>query len=174
MIWRVFRGSRARRTDVDGWWQAAEAIADSPETEALDALRARGSVPSADLDEHERREEMLDGLTQLVELAAAPALPVLETQHRVIGADCCHFTAPATLLLDVSVPGKLFLTSNRVIFAGGRVQTWPWHRMRDVVRHGRDVSLVIAGADALVRLQCNSFGDAMIARYIAMRLTRRP
>jgi hypothetical protein len=173
VIWRVFRSSRARRADVDGWWQAAEAIADSPRTEALEVLRARAGAPSSDLDEDERREEMLDGLTQLVELAAAASLPVLETQHRVIGADRCHFTAPATLLLDVSVPGKLFLTSHRAIFAGGRVQTWPWHRLRDVVRQGRDVSLVITGADALVRLQCNSFGDALIARYIALRLAKR-
>jgi hypothetical protein len=116
---------------------------------------------------------MLEGLTQLVELATAASLPVLETQHRVIGADRCHFAVPATLLLDVSVPGKLFLTSNRAIFAGGRVQTWPWHRLRDVARQGRDITLVMAGADAVVRLQCNSFGDAMTARHLALRLTKR-
>jgi hypothetical protein len=117
---------------------------------------------------------MLDGLTQLVELAGAASLPVLDTQHRVIGADQCHFFTPATLLLDISVPGKLFLTSHRAIFAGGRVQAWPWHRLRDVVRQGRDVNLVIAGSEALVRLQCNSFGDAMTVRHIALRLAKRP
>lgn len=173
MIWRVFRRNRARPAEVDGWWEAAEAIADDPRTEALTALRTRPGDAPVDLDEDERREEMLDGLTQLVAIADGAALPVLETQHRVIGTDTCHFAAPATLLLDVGTPGKLFLTSQRMIFAGGRVQSWPWHRLRDVVRRGRELNLVVAGGDTLVRLQCNTFGDAMTARYIAQRLATR-
>ena len=129
-----------------------------------------------DLDEHERRDEMLDGLQLLVALSDGAPLPVLETQHRVIGADVCHFVAPATLVLDVSAPGKLFLTSQRLIFASGRVQAWPWHRLRDVLRQDRELFISVAGADAIVRLQCNTFGDAMSARHIARRLfqSRRP
>ena len=153
------------------WWSAADSLAERPDRGALDALRARADSPS--LDEAEQRQEMLDGLDQLLLLDGDAALPVLQTQHRVIGADCCHFAAPATLVAEAGTPGKLFLTSQRLIFAAGRVQNWPWHRLRDVIRRGRDLFVTVAGTDSLVRIQCNSYGDAVAARYIATRMMKR-
>lgn len=153
------------------WWTTADSLAERPDRSAVDALRARAS--SASLDEAEQREEMIEGLDQLLLLHSATALPILQTQHRVIGTDACHFAAPATLVVETSTPGKLFLTSQRLMFAAGRAQTWPWHRLRDVIRRGRDLFLTVAGADSIVRIQCNSYGDAMTARYIAMKMIKR-
>ncbi len=68
--------------------------------------------------------------------------------------------------------GKLFLTSQRVIFAGGASIAWPWHRVRRVSRHERDV--LFEGGDTLaLRLRCNSYADALAAAAIGERLRHR-
>lgn len=171
MIWRVFRksSSSSNGSDDAAWWSEAERAADGPTIEIVTSLRARmvGRPP----DEAERQEEMIDGLERVLALSAETSLPTVETQHRVIGTDLCHLVTPATLAADVPVPGKIFLTSNRLVFAGGRVQAWPWHRLRGVTRLGRDVVAILGGDDG-VRLQCNSYGDAMVARHVARRLAK--
>ena len=116
---------------------------------------------------------MLDGLQLLLDTASGP-LPVVNTQHRVIGADVCHLAVPATLSGDVDTPGKLFVTSARLIFAGGRVQAWPWHRLRQLVRVERSLAASVAGASDSVHLTCNWYGDALVAAYIAGRVRQKP
>ena len=85
---------------------------------------------SADLDdlalpeeEIEIEREMLDGLDQAWRLPAALAadgLPVVETGHRVVGTETCHFSAPSSMPDDVAQPsGRLIFTGARAIFAGG-------------------------------------------------------
>ncbi|MFI5178276.1 MAG: hypothetical protein ACHQO8_06925 [Vicinamibacterales bacterium] len=139
----------------------------------IERLRT-GVVPAAESpDEAERQEEMIDGLAQVLGVVAAPALPVVVTQHRVIGTDVCHFVAPVSLTGNVSVPGKLFLTAERRIFAGGRVQAWPWHRVHDVIRAGRVLAVVLTGGTEGLRAQCNTYGDALVARHVAGRKRRR-
>ena len=113
---------------------------------------------------------MLDGLERLRDLALQSELPVLSTQHRVIGSAACHFAAPASLTGHIDSPGKLFVTSHALVFAGGRVLTWPWHRIRSIVREGRAVIVIVAGAQEAVHILCNTYGDAMTARYLAARL----
>ena len=58
--------------------------------------------------------EMMDALEQLrtaQQAAAAGALPTIETGHRVIGAERCHFSAPASLPADqVQAAGRVLLT----------------------------------------------------------------
>ena len=173
MIWRVFRRSPASAATNASWWEAADRLAETPDAAALTGLRAmtRADLPP---DEVEQQEEMLDGLEALVTLASSNGLPRLDTQHRVIGADACHLMTPATLAAEHAVPGKLFLTDRRLVFAGGHARTWAWHRVRDVARKGRAVHVVVIGPAELVVLQCNSFGDAMIVRHLARRLTTRP
>jgi hypothetical protein len=169
VIWRVFKWSRPGDAPSSAWWKTADAMAEHLDAHSFAALEEQ-AVPDS-LDEAEQREEMLDGLRQLLAIASAAELPIVETQHRVIGADRCRFVAPATLVQDVGTPGKLFVTSNRLVFAGGRVQAWPWHRVRGMTRQGRDLLIVLAGGSDIVRLQCNTYGDAMIARHLARRLT---
>ena len=144
-----------------------------PTAQALDALHASVARTSDDLDEAERQEEMVDGLRQLLAVAETPDLPVVVTQHRVIGTDACYFVAPVSLTGEVAAPGKLFVTANRLIFASGKVQAWPWHRVHEIVRAGRSIGVVLNGGSEGVRLQCNTYGDALVVWHLAGRLRKR-
>jgi hypothetical protein len=172
MIRRFFRRADAEPPDA-AWWRAAEALAEAPtavELERLQQIGAPETGTNADIDA-ERREEMLDGLRELVALVEEHSLPVVTSQHRVIGSDVCHLIAPAALAGPESVPGKLFLTSHRLVFVTGRVSAYAWHRVRVVQRTGRDLSVVVAGAEEPLRLQCNSYGDALVAAHLIRRLS---
>lgn len=114
---------------------------------------------------------MIEGLEALLRLSAGQ-LPLVETQHRVIGQDLCHAAIPASLTGQTDVPGKLFLTSNRLVFAGGRVLAWPWHRVRSVTRVERAILVGVAGAGEPVQIACNTYGDAMVSVHMADRLRR--
>jgi hypothetical protein len=169
MLFRPFK--RTPETPPDAaWWRDAGSAERAPTPAAVAALRARMVSPDRSPDEAERQEEMLDGLERLRDLAGQAELPVLATQHRVIGGAACHFTAPASLSGQVDAPGKLFVTSHGLTFAGGRVLTCPWHRVRAIVRDGRAIVVTLAGAADPIAIVCNSYGDAMTARHLAARL----
>jgi len=172
VFWRAFRRS-APPPQTTSWWRDAETAAEAPTAEILGRLRQGVVSPAESPDEAERQEEMIDGLLQVQAVVALAALPVVVTQHRVIGGDVCHFVAPVSLVGDVSVPGKLFLTSARLVFAGGRVQAWPWHRVQEVSRSGRLLAVVLGGGADGLRVQCNTYGDALVARHLADRIRRR-
>ena len=74
-------------------------------------------------DDVEIEEEMLDGLERLVALTGelqASRLPSVETTHRVVGTDVCHYSAPASMPEDPAQPsGRLLLTGTRAVFIGG-------------------------------------------------------
>src|SRR5436190_2468066 len=77
-------------------WNGAVASLDAGAVASLEAA-LRQQPPIA--DDLEIEEEMLDGLKQLLDLErglAAAALPIVETTHRVVGADVCHFSAPVS------------------------------------------------------------------------------
>jgi len=173
VFWRFFRRSSAQPARDDAWWSEAEQQADAPDAGRIAGLRA-SMTTDASLDEAEQQEEMVDGLEQLSTLAARDDLPAITTQHRVIGSDLCHMALPATLSAEQAVPGKLFLTRQRLVFAGGQARTWPWHRVRAVSRKGRTVLVVMAGPPDGLELQCNTYGDAVMVTYLSRRLTTRP
>ena len=172
MAWGFFRkNTGASDPQVELWWRDANAALRRPSRAALDDLTPR-LAPAEHIDERERQEEMLDAIAQVSALHSAGTLPVLDTQHRVIGTDLCHFMAPVSAPDHSDASGKLFLTSQRVIFAGGASIAWPWHRVRGAVRHERDI--LFEGGDALaLRLRCNTYGDAAVATALAERLSRR-
>jgi len=172
--------SRRRNNGTEAWrneWNAAVETLDAAAVSRLEtALRA--TPPLA--DDLEIEEEMLDGLKQLLALEAAIATsgpPIVETSHRVVGHDACHFSAPVSVPDDPAQPtGRLLLTSTRAVFAGGsHAPTVPWHGVRRVVRNGRDLLLITArGGDADgVRYRCNSFGEALCGAAIARHLSGR-
>ena len=171
MIWRVFRkGAPVAPADA-AWWQAARAAEAAPSPDAIAALRASLAVRAALSDESERQLEMVDGLEQLAALAGTPPA-ALETQHRVIGSDTCHLAVPACWVGLTDEPGKLLLTSRRLIHVAGAVRAWPWHRIGGVDRTERALEVTILGAPDTVNLVCNSYGDAMAAAHLARRLQR--
>jgi hypothetical protein len=154
----------------------------APDASRLAALQRALDVESPLSDDLELEHEMVDALRQLVDLTAAldgARPPVIETAHRLVGHDLCHFSAPVSIPDDPAQPtGRLLLTSTRAAFAGGgRVPALAWHAIRDVLQVDRDVLFVRGEADAGVRFRCNSFADAVcgaaIARYL-VRQARRP
>lgn len=168
MIWRVFRKS-ATASPSPAWWEAARSAELTPNADALVSLRESLASPVTAPDERERQIEMLEGLELLAALAAAePA--VVQTQHRVVGTDVCHMVAPACLVGITDHPGKLFLTSRRLIHVGESVRSWPWHRIGGVERTDRALEITILGAPDTVNLICNTYGDAMAAAHLARRL----
>lgn len=172
MAWGFFK-KRADSThpDVALWWRDANAVALRPTDAGIDDLRPR-LVSESELDERERQVEMIEALEHLRLIVAAESIPVLETQHRVIGTDACHYMAPVSAPDHGDAMGKLFLTNHRVIFAGGASIAWPWHRVRRVTRHERDV--IFEGGDTLaLRLRCNSFADALAGTALGERLRHK-
>lgn len=145
-----------------------------PGREAVEALRGQLDGLGLPAEEVELEQEMLDGLAALVDLQSA-AMPVVETGHRVIGAERCHFSAPALMPDEPSQPaGRLLFTPTRAVFVGGgRPTAIPWHAVGDVRQSSRDVLLVRTDRERLHRFRTNSFVDAMCAAHLARRLMPR-
>ena len=169
MFFRSFRKSTAPQDDA-AWWRDADAAEQAPTDDAVQGLRSRMVSMETAPDEAERQDEMIEALDRLRALAGRRELPAVATQHRVIGHATCHFVAPARLAGDIDAPGKLFVTSSALVFAGGRVFSWPWHRVRSIRRVERALLVGVAGLPEPVQVHCNSYGDAMMARHLAARL----
>jgi hypothetical protein len=154
------------------WQLALEAPA------AADVTRLRTALDSlgADEDDVEIEREMLEGLGQVVELQsafAAAGLPAIDTGHRVVGADVCHFIAPASKPDDPAQPsGRLILTNRRALFVAGAASAVPWHAIADVAYAQRDIVLVRTGGELSYRYRCNSFADALRGNFIARELIK--
>jgi hypothetical protein len=167
------------RTPVDprreGWhhqWSEACASPSSERVADLTAALAALGLPEEDI---EIEREMLAGIEHLAAARASlsdGALPILETGHRIVGTDRCHFSAPASMPDESTQPsGRLILTNVRAIFAGGgKATTVPWHAVADVLRQQRDVILVRRDREALYRFRCNAFADALEAAWLARTL----
>ena len=164
-------GGTERRRWREAWMEAV--VAEDGSRAA--ALRAQlDGLPLAPGDDNEVELEMIDALERLALLVSETAggLPVVETQHRVLGGDRCHFTAPASLPEDPSQPsGRVLFTGARTFFVGGNhPQPVAWHAVRDVIHAERDVLLVRADGTAAAHFRFNSYGDAVAAAFLARRL----
>jgi hypothetical protein len=168
-------GSVAENTRLrdwrDSWAQAVASPAPDRVQRLRDDLEALGLAP----DDVEIEREMLDALQEREELAASVSvsgLPIVETGHRVVGPDRCHYTAPASMPDEPGEPGgRLLLTSGRAIFVGGaNGLSAAWHAVGDAHHLHRDVVLVRADRDRIYRFRCNTFGDALRGTFIAREL----
>jgi hypothetical protein len=176
----LLRLLKRRRVDegVERWRRAWAEAAAHPDAERARALRTELDQLTRSDDDLEIEREMLDGLDRVVQFAVAVGaggLPAIATGHRVIGADVCHFSAPASMPDDPAQPsGRLLLTNVRAIFVGGaRGVTVPWHAIAQPVQGDRDLVLVRSDGTALYRFRCNSFDDALCGAFIARRLAGR-
>ena len=154
-------------------WAAAIAAEDTARVATLRAELEALPVPAG--SDHEVELEMLDALERIGTLrqeTAGGALPCVETHHRVLAGDPCHFTAPASLPDDPSqASGRLLFTARRSVFVGGGSrQPVPWHAVRDVIRAERDVLLVRGDGTAAAHFRFNTYGDAVAAAFLAQRL----
>lgn len=167
---------------VQAWhdaWEAALARLDAGAPADLEARLKSDPPLSADV---EVEEEMLQALRDALALErdlAVSILPAVATAHRVAAGEPCHFSAAVSMPDDPAQPtGRLLLTSGRAAFAGGsRTPSIPWHSTRSILRAGRDLIVIRAGADDGYRFRCNSFSDAVcgaaIARHL-MHAARKP
>ena len=172
--WFTGKNDRAARAWRDEWTRALA----SPDAAAVASLVATLRRQPPVSDDLELEEEMLDALRQLVDLSrelTAARLPVVDTSHRLVGSDVCHFSAAVSVPDDPAQPtGRLLLTSRRAAFAGGgRVPALAWHAVRQIVQDGRDVLFIHLGAEDGVRFRCNSFTDAVCGAAIARFLVQR-
>ena len=169
---------KKERSPADAWrgrWEQAVQTVDRQEAARLRAaLGGDAAWAGADV---EVEEEMLDGLERLIALTdeiEAGGLPRIETSHRIVGADVCHFSAPASVPDDHSqASGRVLLTSTRAMFVGGaKLMTLPWHAVREVAWTQRDVLLIRSAEDG-ARFRFNTYGDAIAAAALAKRLKKR-
>jgi hypothetical protein len=158
------------------WRRAWNEAISSPEKADEASLAADLDALGLPEDDIEVEREMLEALRALVALrqqVGRAALPVVETGHRVIGSDRCHFSAPTSMPDDPAQPsGRLLLTERRAVFVGGaRVLNVPWHSIAEAHRSDRDVVLVGRNREQQYRFRCNSFSDAICGVFLAGRLT---
>ena len=181
--WWKARDGRKGATPLDAWrveWAAAVAAEDG---DRIAALRSSLSALGLNQDDLEIEMEMIEGLSELSAVASrlrVGELPVVETGHRVVGSDTCHFIAPASVPDDPSqAGGRVILTGPRAIFAGGgRATSIAWHSVTDVLQTERDLLLVLQGRETAHRFRFNSFADALcgaaLSRHLARRARSRP
>jgi hypothetical protein len=170
------KSERHHNGDARQWREAWTRALESRDATAVAGLDAALHRDPPFADDVEIEEEMLDGLRQLLALEselAATRLPVIDTTHRVVGTDRCHFSAPVSMPDDPAQPtGRLLFTSTRAVFAGGaRTPALPWHAAVEVVQAGRDL-LLASRTGETQRFRCNSFADALCGAAIARHLMR--
>ena len=147
----------------------------------LDRLRAELDQLAPGVDDVEVETEMLDALVCVRDLQAAAQrgqLPIVETQHRVVGTEPCHFTAPASLPDDAAqTSGRLLITPTRLLFiGGGRTQAVAWHAVHEAIRAERDVALLRGDTSTAAHFRLNTYTDAVATVFFARHFknTRRP
>jgi hypothetical protein len=174
--WFKKNGSSAGSRELTEWRKTWSAAASGPaDSSAVTDLRARLDAMGLSADDKEIELEMLDALEELLQLRAdvdRGGLPVVETGHRLVGTDSCHFSAPVSMPDDDAQPsGRLLLTSTKAIFVGGaRTATVPWHAIGEAVHHERDLLLIRKDREQLYRFRCNTFADALRSAFLSQRL----
>ena len=133
-------------------------------------LTQRGADASTE-DDPEILQEMEDGAEAVRRAEAAGTLPVLETQHRAIGSDICHLAVPVSRPDEAEAFGKLFVTNRRVIFSGPSPVAVGLGHIIKTGRQQRDL-VIVSGSAGVIRLRCNSFGDAMLAAWLLDKLRK--
>lgn len=119
--------------------------------------------------------EMADGLLDVAALQAGAArgegLPVVQTNHRALGTEPCHFLAPAWRPDESGEGGgKLLMTPRRLVFLGAPPVTVSWAHVAEVSEAGRDI-VVRVRPDRLVAFRCNSYNDTVRGVWLAQQLT---
>lgn len=162
---------KERRRWREAWAAAVDAEDVSPFASMKAELERFQTTPEADVEVELEMLDALDRLRTLRDETTGGALPLVETHHRIVSGEHCHFTAPVSLPDDSGqASGRLLFTAARSIFiGGGRPHPVPWHAVREVIQTERDVLLIrVDGTGAHFRF--NTFADAVAAAFLARRL----
>jgi hypothetical protein len=173
--WFRKRHGAKENARIRHWKQEWTSATVAPETARLKQLGADLDGLGLPEDEIEIEREMLEGLERLIALTSevgADGLPVIDTGHRVVGTELCHFSAPASMPDEPAQPsGRLLLTSGRAIFVGGAsARTLAWHMVGEALQSDRDLVLVRVDREHLLRFRSNTFADALCAAFLAKQL----
>jgi hypothetical protein len=175
------RGNTRPDDNLAEWRQAWQRAIDTPHDGDVVTLRREleeASPPDADVEIELEMLEALEQLRHFQQNAASDTLPVIETQHRMVAAETCHFSAPASAPDEAAqTSGRVLITPTRIVFVGaGRTQVTAWHAVRDVVRMARDVAFVRADRTAAAQFRFNSYTDAVVTAFLAAHFkdARRP
>jgi hypothetical protein len=176
--WLARRNAPGGDPKLSEWRRAWETACAAPDADRIASLSASLDALGLPDEEVEMELEMLAGLDELVRLkvsVAANGLPLVETGHRVVAREPCHFSTPCSMPDEDAQPsGRLIFTTNRGIFAGGaRATTVPWHAVGDVLHRDRDIVLVRRDRDTHYRFRCNSFSDALCGAFLARTLSQQ-
>jgi hypothetical protein len=141
--------------------------------EALLRMPAEMGLPDEDVElEIESVQGAVDLLT-LREAVASAGLPVVEHQHKALGADRCHFRASAFLANDgLDRTGRLFLTNRRLVFVSSPMIALSWSAVASIGQDARDLIVTPTKGDSVYQFRCNSFSDARCGAFIAQTLKR--
>jgi hypothetical protein len=170
--WRRTPSEDPRLSEWVRRWTAAAATLDPASAQQLRRELESFGLSDEDVEiEREMLDALEDGAALASELARS-GLPALDTGHRVVGHDRCHFTAAVSMPDEASQPsGRLLLTNARAIFAGGaHAVSTPWHMIGEARHVDRDLVLVRTTRDRVSRFRCNSFSDVIRATLIAREL----
>jgi len=143
---------------------------------ALERLRTRPAELGLGDDEADLELELLEGLVEVETMkeqaAGGATLPVMETNHRALSGEPCHFAAPASRP-DVAGDGggKLFITPRRLVYIGSTPVALSWAHVTAVDAHARDI-VIRARPERLLSFRCNSYVDALRGAWIASRLLK--
>lgn len=178
-ILQWFKERGPNRTDrrLRHWRERWSAAVTSAEPTRIESLRRELDALGFADDDIEIEREMLEALTEretLAESIRSSGLPHVETGHRVVRNEPCHYSEPASMPDKSSQPsGRLLLTSNRAIFVGsGTTVAAAWHTIATVVHAERDVVLVKNGGEDAYRFRCNTYGHALCAAFLASEILR--
>jgi hypothetical protein len=173
--WWRGRGANIEDPRLRRWredWSKTAGAAESGDIARMGAELDAFGLPE---EEIEIEREMLQALRErdaLLSSVRESGLPRVETGHRVVRAEPCHYSAPVSMPDEPGQPsGRLLLTSGRAIFAGGGSGlATAWHMISAALHMERDVVLVRNGREQVYRFRCNTYGDALRGAFIAGHL----
>jgi len=176
-LWQWFKGRNAAHVDsrLRRWREHWSRAAASPGQEEIARLTHDLDALAFPEEEIEIEREMLAALIERETLASSvreTGLPCLETGHRVVRGEPCHYSEPASMPEEAGQPsGRLLLTANRALFVGsGKTIASAWHMVSVALHAERDLVLVKNGGNQSFRFRCNTYGDALRATFIADQL----
>ena len=173
--WLKRRGVGAEDPRLRRWrqrWEQVTASANGIEIEPLRSALEGFGLPEQEI---EIEREMLEALRERQALSSTirvSGLPIIETGHRVVHGESCHYTAPASMPEEPGQPaGRLLLTSGRAIFVGGATgMAAAWHTISKSAYVDRDLVLIRNGGEHSYRFRCNTYGDTLRAAFIASEI----
>ena len=176
-LWQWFnrRGTAHVDSRLRRWREQWSRAAASEDQEDIARLTQELDAMAYAEEEIEIEREMLHALRERDTLASSvreSGLPRVETGHRVVRGEPCHYSEPASMPEEPGQPsGRLLLTANRAVFVGsGKTVASAWHTISVALSAERDVVVVKNGREQAYRFRCNSYGDALRASFIAQQL----